>query len=154
MKNELTQQIVALYIGQKCDAVWVNGPNKDGTHERIIDGTCLSLMENNAITHRISITPHLRPLSSLTEAEARELYLIHQGHEWSENPYSKPGWKSNPDGTGECLTEWWGFKFNRYAEISAHQIGSPAVLLRLLEWGFDLFGGIESGWAKEIEDKI
>lgn len=29
-------------------------------------------------------------------------------------------------------------------------VGSPAVWLKLLSWGMDLFGLIEAGWAKEV----
>lgn len=134
MKNEITPQIAALYIGQMATITW------------LVDGDYFERGEewNTDIKHSVlewfvsgkaTIRPHLRPLSSLTEAEARELYEIANGQKF---------------GNGKALI-WWNNPNSLDYTNREIEVGSPAVWLKLLSWGMDLFGGIESGWAKEVK---
>ena len=85
-----------------------------------------------------TIIPHLRRLESLTEDEARELYEVYMGHKWvSEKP---------------CLSSWWKGKDEWYQSMSTHSFGYPELWLKLLEYGIDLFGLIDSGLAKEASN--
>lgn len=131
--------MAALYVGQMCDSKWVTGPQA-GLHRKasIIDSTCLGLMETRSITHRIEITPHLRRLDSLTESEARELYEAFYGIKFIATKWTALEWFSKHIEPAS-------------ATVLKDLIGAPAVWLYLLSKGFDLFGLIEAGWAKEIE---
>ena len=62
MKNELTPQILSMYVGQKCDVDWDSGFKE----ETVIVHRVLSWIDEGQCV----VTPHLRPLSSLTEAKA------------------------------------------------------------------------------------
>lgn len=73
------------------------------------------------------IVLHLRPLKSLTESEARQMYLMYFGDEY-------------PEGYSRTAKDW----FLRHTEFK------PLMFLKLLELGFDLFGLIENGLAKEV----
>ena len=77
----------------------------------------------------------LRPLSSLTEAEAQELFAIYCGEEWS-----------NALG-GACLEVWWKASHIQGRIFIAMILGETAVWRWLLAHHFDLFGWIESGLA-------
>ncbi len=138
MKNEITPQIAALYIGQMATITW------------LVDGDYFERGEewNTDIKHSVlewfvsgkaTIRPRLRPLSSLTEAEARELYNLASGMVWDKRT-AEP-----------CLSNWWNVMPEIAIPNKYNLIGLPAVWLKLLSWGMDLFGGIESGWAKEVK---
>ncbi len=151
MKNEITPQIAALYIGQMATITW------------LVDGDYFERGEewNTDIKHSVlewfvsgkaTIRPHLRPLSSLTEAEARELYEISRGGEWD---YEYNSYAANRDrGMGKiwsCLENWWMGNYEMFAENGNWLVGDPNAWLYLLSKGFDLFQGIEAGWAKEVK---
>ncbi len=87
---------------------------------------------------------HLRPLSSLTEAEARELYEIKYCEAWGVD-FERLGMEVE-----SCLERFWKEDIELYAPEGKLLIGSPAVWLHLLSLGFDLFGLIDAGLAKEI----
>ncbi len=145
MKIEtLTPQIAAMYLGQKCDAVWVTGSLKGhivktGDNQGITP-TMVSLMYPDQIANQLEIAPHLRRLESMTESEARELYEIAHGEAWTYSPHD-----SEP-----CLSGWWEKTVMGTLRQSTFSIGSPAVWLYLLSKGFDLLGLIDAGLAKEI----
>ena len=84
-----------------------------------------------------NIVLHLRPLSSLTEAEARELFLVYYGVEFTQKSKTALEWFSMHIEPGS-------------ATVLKDHVGSPAVWLHLLSLGFDLFGLIDAGLAKEI----
>ena len=138
MKNELTPQIAAMYLGQKCTVK--TGPY--GQREKMLAPADIILMPG------LLVTPHLRPLSSLTEAEARELYEIVNGEKWDTSI-------DHVFGAPTAIYDWWNNFEEFYEDGGGSMImGFPFAFLKLLEWGMDLFGGIEAGWAKEIETKI
>jgi len=119
--NTITPNIISLYLGQKCTY------DSDVLTEPIeteINARVLSDMEDGFA----SITPHLRRLESMTEDEAREVYEIAHGEAW----------------------ENWKEYIEMYSPEGSLLIGFPAVWLKLLGLGFDLFGLIDAGLAKEI----
>lgn len=127
MKNELTPQIAAMYLGQKCEYKSKEHPLQHG----VITPLVIDLMQDG----RIKVTPHIRPLSSLTEAEAMKIYEI-----YFETP--------KPDHFKKTGKEWFKAAFfdnQMYPAFPAH------IFTYLLSLGFDLFQGIEAGWAKEIK---
>ena len=133
MKIEtLTPQIAALYAGQKATRLknrW------DFTIEGVVGSGAYCVDGYVCPVHNIVL--HLRPLSSLTEAEARELYEVYYGIEYI--------------GTKWTALEWFSLNIEpASATVLKDHIGSPAAWLHLLSLGFDLFGLIDAGLAKEI----
>lgn len=137
MIDKITPQIAALYLGQKCTATWIanykpwvvgDAYDTDINHERI------GLLEDEYIL----IEPHLRRLESITEDEARELFEISNGYKPDKNKFVS------------CL-DWWNMRnvIDDYSNKEI-EIGNPAAWLYLLSKGFDLFGLIDAGLAKEI----
>lgn len=129
--KKLTPQVLALYLGQKCetktgDSIIV-GVNRAGVVEirRISDGVFLTWWVDD-------IKPILRPLSSLTENEARELYELKNGESFDDE---------------SCLHWWSKDKDEWYTTESKFCVGFPLVWLKLLSIGFDLFGLIDNGLA-------
>ena len=129
MKIEtLTPQIAAMYLGQKCTCKWIESGDS-------ADFPISTLTLNDLSYGLVVVTPHLRQLDSLTEAEARELYEIETGETWMSAIY--------------CYDEWWNHGGVAHEETYQFLIGSPAVWLHLLSKGFDLFGLLDAGLAKE-----
>ena len=122
MKNELTPQIAAMYIGQKCT---VTGKDAFSLSAYYGDGGAVTITPNfmqEWVNGRCGIILHLRPLSAMTEEEKTT------GNVWACNPETYPS-----------------------AQIGFY---TPDEFIYLIGKGFDIFGGIEAGWAKEIETKI
>jgi hypothetical protein len=151
MKNEkLTAEIAAMYWGQTCEITAVpdwyhrtlNQIEKVGEIKKLDFGLLHGMFHPNGLAFIL----HLRPISSLTEADARELYQIERGEKWNTQMWSK-----DEPLNGPCLDKWWNEHQEWYNDLGSMLLGSPAVWLKLLSWGFDLFGGIESGWAKEVK---
>lgn len=123
---ELTPQILRLYAGQKF-TIQYNGEG-------------------------YSSMPHLRRLSSLTEDEARELFKISRGEEWDYQYNSSLANKERKNGKiWSCLENWWAGDYEMFDENGNWIIGDPTAWLYLLSKGFDLFGLIEAGLAKEVD---
>lgn len=140
MIEKITPQIAALYIGQKCDLEWLITDRDDVFmagevwHDSVIIGATITRLKSQ----HIAIVPHLRPIESLTEFEARDLFEIATaGVVWEKRSES-------------CLEKWWKVLDIEQYIVGHALIGSPLVWLKLLEWGFDLFGLILAGLAKEI----
>ena len=141
MKIEtLTPQIAAMYWGQTCEITSVpewyhrtlNPTEKVGEIKKLD----FSLLHGMFHPNGLSFIPHLRPLSSLTEDEARELYEIKTGRKW----YSSE----------KCLERYFNIE-DDWLETELYQcIGAPHIWIYLLSLGFDLFGLIDAGLAKEI----
>ena len=132
--EKITPQIAALYLGAKCDVEWLAPYNDDVWEAMEIDH---SVIEKLSISH-ISITPHLRRMDSITEEEAREVFAIANGYEADKNSFTS------------CLS--WLARENALDYSNKEiEIGNPQVWLYLLSKGFDLFGLIEAGLAKEIK---
>ena len=147
MKIEtLTPQILALYLGQKCEFP-SNGDIQYGFIGSVNNAGFLTvnwgLIESGKRACH-EVTPHLRRLESLTEAEARELYEIKYGEAWGVD-FERLGMEVE-----SCLERFWKEDIELYAPEGKLLIGSPAVWLYLLSLGFDLFGLIDAGLAKEI----
>lgn len=146
MIDKITPQIAALYLGQKCeptgkDSIFLAAYYGDGSLVPIIPNFVQEIAND-----RCEVILHLRRLESITEEEARELYKIENHEAWNTQKYSQ-GEHLN----GSCLDKWWNTLLEDvYIQNSAFSIGNPAVWLYLLSKGFDLFGLINAGLAKEI----
>ncbi len=131
MKDVLTIQDFALYLGAPCR---INGQEIDDRIQgvdRIIGkidlGAFWVLPEN--------VKPVLRPLSSLTEAEAMAGYLELTGEKW--------------DGRSSCLKYWTGLTDPNGLQFDLLDdgIGDPQCWRWLLAHHFDLFGWIDAKLA-------
>ncbi len=136
--DKITPQIAAMYLGQKCDVEWLYTDTVDDLFETG-DVWYDSPIHGAHITRigrgDINITPYLRRLDSITEDEARELWLEYMGDSWNEYQMGV-----------SCLVSW--FFNDDYPPI-----GLPVVLLWLLNKGFDLFSLIDAGLAKDVSQK-
>ena len=120
MIDKITPQIAALYLGQKCEKDWLIG--KQGDKLGPIDQGVLYWLEDSGVL----IIPHLRRLESITEDEAKQLY------------------KGCDDDKLKPFLEW-------CRKIKTGEaLFTPTAWLYLLSKGFDLFGLIDAGLAKEI----
>ena len=129
--EKITPQIAALYLGQKCDIKF----DKLAQCEVKISTIVIGLFEGG----RITITPHLRRLETITEEEARELHLLYSnGKEWQ--PYY----------TKDTCLDWWHGEITLARDRDDFCIGYPFIWLNLLSKGFDIFGLIDAGLAKEV----
>lgn len=123
--DKITPQIAALYLGQKCE-------KKDY-------GVCFFLADVNLwhvtdgdriIANFENITLHLRRLDSITEDEARELYEMEHDKQFSSDTYK----------SAKAFLQ-------RDDEMNYFR---PTTMLYLLGKGFDLFGLIDAGLAKDV----
>ncbi len=132
MEPELTAQILWLYIGRPCHIEntlldFSNDHNGIITPDNVIghiNGECV-------------IVPHLRRLESITNKEANELHRFFYGRDFAG---------VNP------VKDWIMFKFPGESNLMQDAIGKPAAWLYLLSKGFDLFGLIDAGLAKEVSE--
>ena len=134
MIDKITPQIAAMFLGQKCDVEFLCSDKIDSAFEvgdiwpdSTIHGRHLSRVKAG----EVKLTPHLRRLESMTEEEAREIIKLYKGRDAK---------------LGDNLCDLWE---KQTCDIE-DAIGSPAVWLYLLSKGFDLFGLIDAGLAKEI----
>lgn len=139
MNNEtkLTAQDLALYIG--CDVEWLGerGCNLAGINTADQSFYPVGLTYSNGLTVWVqerAVKPILRPLSDITETEARAVWEKCYGDDF---------------GDGECL-------LHLIATVDADErndsefdvlLGYPDGWRYLLSRHFDLFGWIESGLA-------
>lgn len=132
---ELTAQIVALYLGQKCrtpDGIGVLcGISQDG----IVKVEFGAFGPDFEVSHTLPfVKPILRRLESLTEAEARELYKVYisdQDYLFSDK---------------DLFINWWN-DTTLLQGFAPFVLGFSGIYLKLLSWGFDLFNLIDSGAA-------
>ena len=140
--EKITPQIAALYLGAKCDLEWMYTDTVEDSFQKgdVWQDSKIGVAHVSRIEHgEISITPHLRRLESITEEEAREVYEV---------KYCTPCQFSDDY---SAIDMFWEREVGNYDEQGSILIGTPAVWLYLLSKGFDLFGLIESGLAKEIK---
>lgn len=141
MTKEITAQIAALYLGQECDCVWkVNDPAfaikvGDITANAITTKTIKWLQKRECI-----IVPHLRRLESLTEAEARELFEAIHHKSFDESVLT-----TAYDNALDYFLDY----VSGDTKTLSYFLGTPAAWLYILSKGFDLFGLIDAGLAKE-----
>lgn len=142
--EKITPQIAGMLIGQKAELFW------DGQLDRT--GTLIEIQQENEGSnglgfdteeHGLLWYPYkdvvflLRRLDNITEYEALELHTIVYGFEFS--------------GVTACK-DWFALYGDDLQCTQIEQaIGTPAAWLYLLSKGFDLFGLIDSGLAKEIK---
>lgn len=141
--EKITPQIAGMLIGQKADLFW------DGELDRV--GILVEVQRETPDANGLGfdcegmgllfypyseVKFHLRSLSTLTEEECQMLYQIETGLLWTDK-------YDGEENTPPCIWFWFqdGYK---------GPIGSPLVWLKMLEMGFDLFGLISAGLAKEI----
>ena len=130
MKPELTAQILGMYVGQVCDVL-----DTDGNFRYTV---LISLDNLEYWTPGVyALRPYLRRLESITNKEANELHKIFYGRCFSG---------VNP------VKDWIMFKFPGESNLMQDAIGKPAAWLYLLSKGFDLFGLIDAGLAKEVSE--
>ena len=153
MIDKITPQIAALYLGQKCEYpgtegrkifATLTGVGADGietTYNRKKNGVCGDIIgwEQKSSSQKCFagvVVLHLRRLESMTEDEARELYHVSEDVKWGLD--------------SSCLINYWLDYEEDYYQGSDRNIGNPSAWLYLLSKGFDLFGLINAGLAKEI----
>ena len=147
--DKITPQIAGMLIGQKAELFW------DGQLDRV--GTLIEIQRENEGSNGLGFDTEdmgllfypysdalflLRSLKSITEQEAREVYEIATGSKW------KP---LNNDNSPECIAFWVCSDQQVGATGLKLSLGSPSAWLYLLSKGFDLFGLIDAGLAKEIK---
>lgn len=132
MKPELTAQILGMYLGRRCDVEIKN----DYTY---IDSDVITpALVGYFVLGDVDITPHLRRLESITEEECREVFKLVYGTPW--------------DNGDNCSKDWFLNVFNSFNFGKHFAIGTPSAWLYLLSCGFDLFGLIDAGLAKEVSE--
>lgn len=128
--EKITPQIAALYLGQKATV------NHLGTlSEDVFEISTITLSDLS--WDLIEVTPHLRSLETITEEECQMLYKIETGQLWTDK-------YDGEENTPPCKKFW-------FQDEYCGSTGSPLVWLKMLEMGFDLFGLIPAGLAKEIK---
>ena len=137
----LTIQDFALVLGAPCQIAKLGKPTYR-SHITSILGTAGSIGTPFDVCKPDEITPVLRPLSSLTETEARELYEIQ-----AKQPFV------NTQQGAECLALWMkptliDSRHEAPLEWATMHVGTMRWLLAR---HFDLFGWIESGLAIKQE---
>jgi len=93
------------------------------------------------------VIPHLRRLSSITEEEALELYELVYGGKFEPKYFAN---SKNPGIMCETVLEW--AQGLQYVLDRGYFAATPAEFLYLTEKGFDLFGLIKAGLAKEVSE--
>lgn len=133
--EKITPQIAALYLWQKCEVL---GDKSAMLSDYYGDGSQVVITPNfiqEISNGRCEIIPNLRRLESLTGDEANEIHLIIYGREYA--------------GTTP-IKEWFFLKLPGESDVMQDAIGKPYVWLYLLSKGFDLFGLIDQGLAKDV----
>lgn len=145
MINEITPQIAAMYIGQKCDVEWLRGDEFSAIKKGEVFIDCLLHYSyvGRIKSGEAKIIPHLRRLSSITSAEAKELYEIRYGDTFDVGLVAEQGHI-------DYIKDFWEDRSEEYKKEKDHMIGKPSAWLYLLGKGFDLFDLIDNGLAKEI----
>jgi hypothetical protein len=137
---ELTEQILRLYVGRKCTILSQSGYKM---FVRDIDNGVFWEFEPFEFDR---ITPHLRRLSSITEEEANEFWALTNDRDFSK-PYSDNFYDLTEYKT---VSEWFNAFYGKYGVLQTFYNASE--FLYLTGKGFDLFGLIEAGLAKEVSE--
>lgn len=141
MIKEVTPQIAALYLGQKCDVEWLIDYKSCGIQKGVVwtDIVFEDFMLKWIAQKDVKIIPYLRRLSSMTEAEAREVYRFVFAIDFSTESFF------------ESAKEWLSHKDDPINDNINLVIGIPSAWLYLLSKGYDIFGLIDAGLAKEAQ---
>ena len=128
--NKITPQIAALYLGQKCDVNWITYDSINGFDFQTISFLHIEKIRN----YNITIPPHLRRLDSITEDEFTIMDNLAE-------QYSESYGKLIANGDHTVIPP-------EHDNIII--LGQQHIWLYLLSKGFDLFGLIDAGLAKEV----
>lgn len=131
---------IQFYLG--CDVQWARNSLQTPSKAKLlcynICGECVLENKDNQFQVNISlIKPILRPLSSMTEEEAKHLFVLHFDADPEKIVYSHFDEVENYH-----IAEWDNRRFAIYLKAL-----SPDAFIYLLSKGFDLFGLIESNLA-------
>ena len=135
-KVELTKQILRLYVGR--EATIYRGDIY--VHVLEIKNVDIFLLDS------YRYIPHLRRLSSITEDEANEFWELTNDREFSK-PYSDDFYDLTEYKT---VSEWFNAFYGKWGVL--HTFYNASEFLYLTGRGFDLFGLIEAGLAKEVSE--
>jgi hypothetical protein len=135
-KVELTKQILRLYVGR--EATIYRGDIY--VHILEIKNVDIFLLDS------YRYIPHLRRLSSITEEEANEFWALTNDREFSK-PYSDNFYDLAEYKT---VSEWFNAFYGKWGVL--HTFYNASEFLYLTGKGFDLFGLIEAGLAKEVSE--
>jgi hypothetical protein len=130
----LTAADLALYLGQE---YVIEGR---AMHHKITPQLLATVTADSDVAGLLQIL--LRPLSDLTEAEARECYRLAYGKEWM-----RPEWADKYDPYCSCLSKLTECESEYETNDLAEFKGRPAVWRYLLSIGIDLFDWIPAGLA-------
>jgi len=133
---KLTEQILRLYYGRPFESTHPFFNLAD------IDEYWILCYKDKSVI----ITPHLRRLSSITEEEAREFWALTNDREFSK-PYSDNFYDLTEYKT---VSEWFNAFYGKWGVL--HTFYNASEFLYLTGRGFDLFGLIEAGLAKEVSE--
>lgn len=143
--KKITPQIAGMMIGQKADLFW------DGEFDRV--GILVEVQRETLDANGLGfdcdgmgllfypysdVKFHLRSPDTLTEQECQMLYHIETWETWFDH-------YGGEENALSCIRFWFQDEYKG-------PTGSPLVWLKMLEMGFDLFGLITAGLAKEIGD--
>lgn len=156
-KIELTAADLALYLG--CECRLFNIINGVLEYER--DGTLCGIRPQSIHQNRVlvnvksehgrimelaylycEVKPILRPLSDMTEEEAREIYFLRNGCAFDPRPYYWPEGHADISALNDLRED-----VELYQEDLKFCIGETDVWRYLLSKHFDLFGWIPAGLA-------
>jgi hypothetical protein len=131
---ELTQQILRLYIGRPCDIITSQESYSEYTNEGHIQ---------KIGRKGVKVVLHLRRLESITEEDCKGLFMVLAGRNWALDTHEYT-----------CKEKWWNAHsiMNGMVLSKDECIGIPSAWLFLLSRGFDLFGLIDAGLAKEVSE--
>lgn len=136
MSNKIPANILALYTGQRCIITCKQGSAPIGPGSAVIVDTVSPSTAYFMESGNHEVTIYLRRISSITEGEAADLHEIRFGTREVKHWHSAIHW-------------WHDFSCDELY-VRQTMIGNPYVWAYLLEKGFDLFGLIDKGLAKEI----
>lgn len=147
-QNELTAADFALYLG--CEVEWMRergyflaGINTGQENFNPV-GLVSEQMEPVWVKFD-EITPILRPLSDMTEEEARDVYYIRNGEVFNPRPEYWPENHADISALDDLRSD-----VELYQEDIRFVIGEPAAWHYLLAHHFDLFGWIDAGLAIKV----
>lgn len=141
--RKLTARDLALFLG--CEIEWMGerGYTLTGinTGDEYLNPVGLKKGEYHYWSNIENVRPVLRPVSAMTEQEARRAYEIENGKAWLVPPEQS------------CLILYWAKFAERHVPNAKASLGAPAVWAYFLSIGLDVFGWIPAGLAVDATKK-
>jgi len=138
--NKMTPQVLALYIGHRCQTSGGEGIIYSVNNDGIVQVEFGAMGPDFLLSHHIGhVKPILRRLESLTEGEARELYGVLHPSGWQ--------WQIKEEFRTSVIEDYWHLSDSGVQSLMMRHTGHPPIWLKLLSLGFDLFGLIDAGLA-------